>query len=355
MAPAPTRAVLALLLATVAAATAVAQSSAVAQSPEADLAPGLYARIETSRTVNGHSDILVELEYEKTPLTVINFVGLAEGTIRHNRNDSSRFYDGLTFHRVIDDFMIQGGDPNGNGTGGPGYRFPDEFDPTLRHDRPGTLSMANSGPNTNGSQFFITHVPTPWLDDHHTVFGHVVRGQDVVDAVRQGDRIRHIEIIRVGEAARAFRTDQEAFDRARERAVAEARDAAERAQREQISRIEDQFPDAERDANGIWVRIDRQGDGPRPRQGAQVTVQYTGRFLDGRQFDSSSNRGPFQFAVGAGRVIRGWDLTVAQMHEGEVRTVVLPPDLAYGSRGAGGVIPPNAYLVFEIELVDAGR
>ncbi len=188
--------------------------TAAAQTSAADLDPGLYARIETNRTVEGTSSILLQLEYEKAPMTVINFVGLAQGTLDHNRDDAQRFYDGLTFHRVIDDFMIQGGDPQGTGRGGPGYRFPDEFDSTLRHDRPGILSMANAGPNTNGSQFFITHVPTPWLDDRHTVFGHVVQGQEVVDAIRQGDRMNRVEIIRVGEAAEAFETDQTAFEEA---------------------------------------------------------------------------------------------------------------------------------------------
>jgi peptidylprolyl isomerase len=333
----------------------VAGAPLSAQSRSGDLDPGLYARIITSRSVNGSNEILVELEYRKTPMTVINFVGLAEGTITHSRSGARRYYDGLTFHRVIDDFMIQGGDPTGTGSGGPGYRFPDEIDPTLRHDRPGILSMANAGPGTNGSQFFITHVPTPWLDGRHTVFGSVVTGQDVVDAVQQGDRITRVEIVRVGREAQGFATDQAAFDRARETAVVRAREARERAQAEQIAEVERSYPSARRDGNGIWVRIDRDGGGPRPQRGAQVTVHYTGRFLDGREFDSSRNRGPFEFPVGTGRVIPGWDLTVLDMREGEVRTVVLPPDLAYGSRGAGGVIPPDTFLVFEIELIDAGR
>ena len=318
------------------------------------LAPGLYARIVTNRTTGGRSDILIRLEYERAPLTVINFVGLAEGTIEHNRDGSDRFYDGLTFHRVIDDFMIQGGDPEGNGTGGPGYRFADEFHPALRHDGPGVLSMANSGPGTNGSQFFITHVETPWLDDRHTVFGEVVEGQNVVDAVRQGDRIERVEIVRVGTAAEAFTADQASFDSAVAGAEARARATREEAQRDTIARIEEQFPGTSRDDNGIWVRVDRAGTGASPRRGREVTVHYTGQFLDGRVFGSSRQRGPFQFPVGAGRVIRGWDITVSEMREGEIRTIVLPPELAYGSSGAGGVIPPDAFLVFEIELLDAG-
>ena len=171
------------------------------------LPDGLYAKIMTSK-----GDIIVKLEFERTPLTVTNFVGLAEGTKDSNRGKGVRFYDGLTFHRVIPDFMIQGGDPNGNGTGGPGYTFSDEIYSTLRHDVPGILSMANAGPDTNGSQFFITHTKTPWLDGKHTVFGRVIEGQDVVNAVRQGDTINTIHIIRIGKKAAAFKADQVSFE-----------------------------------------------------------------------------------------------------------------------------------------------
>lgn len=179
--------------------------SIAAENPP--LADGLYAKIITSK-----GDILIQLEFEKTPLTVTNFVGLAEGTKNSNRGKGVRFYDGLTFHRVIPDFMIQGGDPDGNGTGGPGYTFPDEIYSTLRHNTPGVLSMANAGPDTNGSQFFITHTKTPWLDGKHTVFGHVIEGQDVVNAIRQGDIIKTIQIIRIGKKATAFKADQVSFE-----------------------------------------------------------------------------------------------------------------------------------------------
>ncbi len=175
-----------------------------------NLPEGLYAHIETNR-----GTIVAELEFQRAPMTVMNFVGLAEGTIEHSRGSGIRFYDGLTFHRVIDDFMIQGGDPEGSGRGGPGYRFPDEFHPELRHDSAGILSMANAGPGTNGSQFFITHAPTPWLDDAHTVFGKVVSGQDVVDSIQRRDRMERVRIERVGAEAEAFRADQETFDAAR--------------------------------------------------------------------------------------------------------------------------------------------
>lgn len=177
---------------------------AVVPAGGAALPDGLYARIDTTRGV-----ITVRLFPDKTPMTVANFVGLAEGAIewtdpRTGKSSKAHLYDGTVFHRVIPDFMIQGGDPLGRGTGGPGYRFADEFDASLKHSKPGILSMANAGAGTNGSQFFITHVPTPWLDGKHTVFGEVVEGQPVVDSIRQGDQLKTVTIVRVGKAAEAF-------------------------------------------------------------------------------------------------------------------------------------------------------
>lgn len=318
---------------------------------ETTLEDGLYAKFVTSK-----GDITVKLEPEKTPLTVTNFVGLVEGTkdFRDSKGRTEgRYYDGLKFHRVIDNFMIQGGCPLGSGTGGPGYNFPDEFDPSLKHDRPGILSMANAGPGTNGSQFFITHVPTPWLDNKHSVFGHVVSGQDVVNAIRQGDTITTIEIIRVGDAAKSFKADQDAFDRLlgdMEKIKAEK----ERMRQEQeMAMIKEKWPNAEKTDSGLMYQVVSAGSGnEKPSPGDTVSAHYTGMFMDGRKFDSSVDRGePIRFPVGTGRVIKGWDEALLDMKKGEKRILIIPPDLAYGPRGRGP-IPPNSTLVFEVELLD---
>lgn len=174
-----------------------------------DLKDGLYAQFDTNK-----GQIIAILYYKQVPITIINFAGLAQGTIASDQSSSKKYYDGLIFHRVIKDFMIQGGDPKGTGRGGPGYQFPDEFVDELKHDSPGILSMANAGPGTNGSQFFITHKATPWLDNKHTVFGKVIKGQDVVNKIEKGDKINTLSIIRIGEDAKAFKTDQASFDAA---------------------------------------------------------------------------------------------------------------------------------------------
>jgi peptidylprolyl isomerase len=296
---------------------------------------------------------VLKLEYQKTPMTVCNFVALAEGKM--SVAGGKPFYDGLTFHRVIADFMIQGGDPQGTGSGGPGYRFPDEIDPTLKHDGPGILSMANAGPDTNGSQFFITHVATPWLDGKHTVFGRVVSGQDVVDAIKQGDRIEAITIIRNGQGAGAFKADQAAFD-ALLRSSAERAGSQLKAKRDaDIAQIQQKYPDAALTPSGIRYIIQKEGTGDKAGSGKNVAVNYKGMFLSGEVFDNSDLHGPLEFQTGSGQIIPGFDEAVADMKRGEKRLVALPPELAYGERGAGnGAIPGNTFLVFELELVRIG-
>ncbi len=316
-------------------------------SEEPQLKDGLYANFMTSK-----GDIVTSLEFKKTPVTVANFVGLAEGTKDSNKDKGVRFYDGLTFHRVIPNFMIQGGCPLGTGTGDPGYKFPDEIDPTLKHDRPGILSMANGGPGTNGSQFFITHVPTPWLDGKHTVFGHVVSGQDIVDTIQKGDTIKAIEIIRVGDEAKAFKADQAAFDEL----LGGINDRADKAKKEKTAKeqqlVKDKWPNAVTTASGLMYVVIKEGEGSKPKPGTIVSAHYTGTLLDGKKFDSSIDRGkPFQFPVGKGRVIKGWDEAFIDMKKGEKRTLIIPSQLGYGERG-GGPIPPNATLIFDVELVD---
>ena len=311
---------------------------------------GLFAELETAKGA-----IMIQLEFQKAPLTVANFVGLSEGTIRHNRGEGVRFYDGLTFHRVEPNFVIQGGDPNANGTGGPGYQFADEIHPELKHNSEGIMSMANAGPGTNGSQFFITLAPTPHLDGRHAVFGKVVKGMDVVRQIKKGDVIKKVNIIRSGKDAREFKADQQSFE-------LYARQIAERKEKADMDFIEKQkkivaekYAAAKTTKSGIYYIIDKEGSGgKKPAQGQTVIVHYTGTLLDGgAKFDSSRDRNdPLDFQTGVGEVISGWDETILDMQKGERRTVVLPPELAYGKRGAGGVIPPNAYLVFEIELLD---
>jgi len=312
---------------------------------DAELGDGLFARIVTTR-----GDIVLRLEYEKVPLTVCNFVALAEGTM--SAAGGKPFYDGLSFHRVIPNFMIQGGDPLGNGTGGPGYRFSDEFDATLKHDRPGILSMANAGPGTNGSQFFITHKATPWLDGKHSVFGGVVDGQTVVDAIRQGDLIRQVSIVRNGSGAKGFKADQAAFDSlARDIASAAGRKGKQK-QESDLALIAGKYPGLSRTASGIQYRILKEGTGTKPPAGKTVALKYRGLFLDGKVFDASDmHGGAFEFQVGLGRVITGWEEMVLDMRLGEKRLAVIPPELAYGEQGAGGVIPGNTFLVFEMELL----
>lgn len=304
---------------------------------------GLYAKFITNK-----GDILVNLEFEKTPMTVGNFVGLAEGDFENTATKKGvPYYDGLKFHRVIENFMIQGGCPDGRGTGGPGYQFADEFHPDLRHSGPGVLSMANAGPGTNGSQFFITHVATDWLDDKHTVFGHVVEGQDVVDKIAQDDKIEKLEILRVGAAAEAFHA-KNAFDAGH----AAQKAAEEAAAKEQEEKVVAMTKNATKTNSGLMYEILEKGSGAKPKKGNMVSVHYAGYLLNGQKFDSSFDRNePIQIPIGVGQVIRGWDEGIQLLNEGSKARLIIPSNLGYGPQGAGGVIPPNATLVFDVELV----
>ena len=310
------------------------------------LPDGLYAVLHTDK-----GDITLSLEYKRCPMTVCNFVGLAEGNLNMDE-PGTPFYDGLNFHRVIKDFMIQGGDPKGDGTGGPGYRFPDEFDIELKHDGPGVLSMANAGPGTNGSQFFITHVATPWLDGKHTVFGHVVEGQDVVNKIAQGDRIDSVEIIRKGADAENFKTDGESFATYVDENEKRAQKAQEEARKKVEKEIDNRYPNAEKTPTGLRYIITREGKGTdSPKMGQPVTVHYQGQLLNGEISDSSLIRKqPAVFNVG--QVIEGWNEALQTMKKGEKRTLIIPPELGYGEYGYPGVIPPNSYLIFDVEPLD---
>jgi len=303
---------------------------------------GLYAVITTKK-----GDIVLQLEFQKTPLTVSNFVALAEGTMT-----DKPFYDGLKFHRVIPNFMIQGGDPQGTGSGGPGYQFADEFDPSLKFSGPGDLAMANAGPGTNGSQFFITHIKTDWLQGKHTVFGHVIAGQDVVNAIAQGDTMDKIAIVRQGKAAEGFKPTKASFAalqaKAKELTDAANKDANAEGEKK-IAKLVEGFT---KNPSGLYFKVTKEGSGSKPKKGQTILAHYEGRLTDGKVFDSSyARKEPLEFAVGVGQVIAGWDEGLLDMKTGEKRTLVIPPNLGYGARGAGGVIPPNAWLVFDVELV----
>ena len=298
---------------------------------------GLYANILTEK-----GSIIIKLEIEKSPITVANFVSLSEGenTMVSDEFKTKKFYNGIKFHRVIQDFMIQGGDPLGIGSGGPGYRFDDEFS-DLTHNGPGILSMANSGPATNGSQFFITHKATPWLNGKHTVFGQVVEGLEVVDSIEQNDIINEVKIIRKGVEADKFDAPT-LFKKYFEQTKKDANEAF-------LSLIKGM----NKTDSGLFYNITKKGSGISPSKGSQVSVHYEGKLTDGTIFDSSYKRDkPIKFSVGVGQVIKGWDEGIMLLNKGAIARFVIPSELAYGSRGAGNIIPPNSTLIFEVELVN---
>ena len=346
---------------------------------------GIFATIATNK-----GTIIVQLEYKKTPVTVANFISLAEGKntfVTDAKLKGKPFYDGLKFHRVIADFMIQGGDPSGNGSGGPGYSFKDEIT-DLKHTKGGILSMANSGPATNGSQFFITHKETPWLDGKHTIFGQVTTGMDVVNKIAQNDVILKVTITRKGTAAKAFdaqkvfsnyflNKDADAKKEAELKAKTEA--DAKKAYKEKYAavinskaaEIANTKVTGTKTPTGLIYTISQKGTGVKPADGTQVNIRYAGYFEDGTLFDSNFEEvakaygkydasraaqggyAPFPFEAGKkDGMIPGFLEGLSQLSFGDKALVILPPELAYGASGAGGVIPPNATLVFEIEMTE---
>jgi cyclophilin family peptidyl-prolyl cis-trans isomerase len=311
-----------------------------------DLSDGLYADLETSK-----GNIILELYYEQAPTTVSNFVALAEGNhpVVDDQHEGKRYYDGLKFHRVIENFMIQGGDPTGTGSGGPGYQFDDEFNEELKHDGPGVLSMANAGPGTNGSQFFITHVETPWLDGKHSIFGKVNSGQDVVDEIEQDDIIKTVKVVRIGEAAKSFNAPKNFENYISEKSEADILRAE--AEKESLEKLSEGMQETE---SGIKYKISKEGTGPNAKKDDLLSVHYSLQLVDGSEIDSSFTRGaPIEFTCGVGQVIKGWDEAMQLLNKGSKARLIIPSELGYGAVGAGnGVIPPNATLIFDVELVD---
>ncbi|MBA5628479.1 peptidylprolyl isomerase [Moheibacter lacus] len=326
------------------------------------LKDGLYAQMETNK-----GNMTIELFEQEAPLTVANFVGLAEGTKENKAKPlGTPYYDGIVFHRVIKDFMIQGGDPDGKGTGGPGYDFADEFFSDRKHDKKGILSMANAGPGTNGSQFFITEVPTPWLDGKHTIFGQVVDGLDVIDTianVKKGaqDRpvedvvINHVHIIKKGDQYKKY-DGGEAFakaEAAHEAKLAEINAKAQAEKDKEIQRQKDLTANAQKTESGLMYVIEQEGNGAVPKNGEKVKVHYTLRLKDGEKLDSSHDRNqPLDAIVGQTQLIKGWMEALTLFRKGSKVFLIIPADLGYGPQGAGGVIPPNATLYFDMEILE---
>ena len=322
------------------------------------LQDGVYAKMETSK-----GELIIQFFDQDAPVTVANFVGLAQGTIENKAKAKGvPYYDGIVFHRVIKNFMIQGGDPQGTGMGDPGYKFDDEKN-DLKHEGKGYLSMANSGPNTNGSQFFITEVPTPWLDGRHTIFGKVIKGEDVIDAIANSetgaqDRPKEeIKIVKVTVFTKG--DDYEKYDAAKifneGKAKIQENNKAYIAKQEAeaAKKLEDLKAGMITTASGLMYKITKSNpEGKAPKAGDVVSVHYAGKLTNGQEFDNSFKRGePIEIPIGVGQVIKGWDEGIQLLKEGEAATLLIPSELGYGTRGAGGVIPPNAWLIFEVELV----
>lgn len=313
------------------------------------LEDGIYAKFKTAK-----GDIIAKLFYLDTPVTVINFVGLAEGSKKNSyKLLGEPYYDGLTFHRVIKDFMIQGGGPKGNGTGGPGYNFEDEISDNLKHNKAGILSMANAGPNTNGSQFFITHKATPWLDGKHTVFGEVISGIAVVHKINQGDKINSLEIIRIGNKAKNFKTDDKAFNTAELKIIEKKRQKMAKDLKKVADFVKNNYPNAQQTESGLYYIVLKEGSGKKPKKGDLIKAHYDLKIAGKNKkiADSRSTNKPLHAAIGVGRLIKAWDEAVLDMKVGERRIIIAPYFLAYGEQGRGKVIPPKSTLIFDLELL----
>lgn len=393
---------LVLLLCALTATVSSAQTKSA--KPKPVVLEGIFAEIYTNK-----GKIALQLEFQKTPITVANFITLAEGKNEFvtNERKGKPYYDGLKFHRVIANFMIQGGCPLGTGAGDPGYKFKDEFDPSLKHDKPGILSMANSGPATNGSQFFITHKDTPWLNNKHSVFGHVIEGQKVVDAIAQDDVIEKVEIVRKGKLAKAFNAEkvfseymkmkpeldkkeaeenkikQEAaakLDAEKRQKEAEAKAIADKEMKEKlgpllaakVAELAALKAKTTTTASGLQYSILQKGTGVKPAEGKDIYVHYAGYLEDGTLFDSSyeainkmygkfdQNRAnqngyqPFPFKYGSkGGLIPGFLEGINNMNFNDKAIFFIPANLGYGERGAGNVIPPNSNIIFEVEILES--
>ena len=335
----------------------IASSCKTAKYPNLD--NGLYADIQTNR-----GDILIKLHDKEVPMTVANFVSLAEGN-NHKMTDSLKgkpYFNGTKFHRVISDFMIQGGDITGTGRGSAGYRFADEFplnengELIYKHDKAGVLSMANSGKNTNSSQFFITHKATNWLDGKHTVFGQVKIGQNIVDTIRQNDLINHVEIIRVGKEAKKFEADKVfAFELTNVAKREEERQRKLQAVRDRFQK-EKGIDKAIPTDSGLKILSIQKGKGKKVNPDLPTEVHYTLYLTNGKKIDSSIDKGrPFVFTINKQGLIAGWKEGLKTMREGDKSRFFIPHYLGYGERGMGRVIPPNSDLVFEIEVLKVGK
>ena len=303
-----------------------------------DLDNGLYADIETNK-----GDILVKLYQEDTPLTVANFVSLAEGT-KPNVSDSLKernFYDGLKFHRVLKNFMIQGGDPAGAGSGGPGYKFEDEFPKdslgklVYTHDSAGVLSMANSGPGTNGSQFFITHKDTPWLNGKHTIFGNVEKGQNVVDSIAKNDVINHVSVIRIGREAKRFDAAK-VFTEELKKSIASKEKRAKQLAEKEAARYQKFLVDqkvceekqgvkkAKKTASGLKILTLKKGRGKKVTKTATITVNYTLTLADGKKIQTTVGKNPFVFVMEKQPMIAGFTEGILKMRTGGKCRLFIP-------------------------------